>query len=226
MTFRSWTRLTSRQGSIRRFTPASALQNRTSFHATRTCGARRSFSTAARVSLCSSGQARSGPESWDSLDTVTSVRNLENAAISDACFGRSPSDQTASIRSLRKVRNAPRSRPRSDSRVAPRSSRMYHHVKKLLHAVRVDAPDPKFGNMLLEQIGGANGELVTAMQYFLQAVNCDDLALKDLLMDIATEELSHLEIVAALARLHLQPMKFDRDCADVNPLLAVADGAG
>ena len=103
---------------------------------------------------------------------------------------------------------------------------MYHHVKKLLHAVRVDAPDPKFGNMLLEQIGGANGELVTAMQYFFQALNCDDLALKDLLMDVATEELSHLEIVAALARLHLQPMKFDRDSADVNPLLAVADGAG
>jgi len=103
---------------------------------------------------------------------------------------------------------------------------MYHHVKKLLHTVRVDVPDPKFGNMLLEQIGGANGELVTAMQYFLQALNCDDLALKDLLMDIATEELSHLEIVAALARLHLQPMKFDRDCADMNPLVAVLGGAG
>lgn len=103
---------------------------------------------------------------------------------------------------------------------------MYHHVKKLLCSVRVDAPDPRFGNMLLEQIGGADGELVSAMQYFLQALNCDDIALKDLLMDIATEELSHLEIVGGLARLHLQPMKFDRDRAEVNPLVAVADGAG
>ena len=34
---------------------------------------------------------------------------------------------------------------------------MYHHVKKLMYTVRVDAPDPKFGNMLLEQFGGANG---------------------------------------------------------------------
>ena len=32
---------------------------------------------------------------------------------------------------------------------------MYHHVKKLMYTVRVDTPDPKFGNMLLEQFGGA-----------------------------------------------------------------------
>jgi Mn-containing catalase len=36
---------------------------------------------------------------------------------------------------------------------------MYHHVKKLMYAVRVDEPDPRFRNMLLEQFGGANGEL-------------------------------------------------------------------
>jgi len=34
---------------------------------------------------------------------------------------------------------------------------MFHHVKKLMYTVRVDAPDPRFGNMLLEQFGGANG---------------------------------------------------------------------
>jgi Mn-containing catalase len=42
---------------------------------------------------------------------------------------------------------------------------MYHHVKKLMYTVRIDAPDPRFGNMLLEQFGGANGELAAAMQY-------------------------------------------------------------
>ena len=41
---------------------------------------------------------------------------------------------------------------------------MYHHVKKLMFTVRVDEPDPRFGNMLLEQFGGANGELAAAMQ--------------------------------------------------------------
>src|SRR5688500_13181747 len=76
---------------------------------------------------------------------------------------------------------------------------MYHHVKKLMYTVRVDEADPKFGNMLLEQFGGANGELAAAMQYSIQGLNCDDAERKDLLMDIGTEELSHLEIVGALA---------------------------
>ena len=82
---------------------------------------------------------------------------------------------------------------------------MYHHVKKLMYTVRVDSPDPKFGNMLLEQFGGANGELAAAMQYSIQGLNCDDAERKDLLMDIGTEELSHLEIVGTLARMHLAP---------------------
>ena len=47
---------------------------------------------------------------------------------------------------------------------------MYHHVKKLMFTVRVDEPDPRFGNMLLEQFGGANGELAAAMQYSIQAL--------------------------------------------------------
>ena len=103
---------------------------------------------------------------------------------------------------------------------------MYHHVKKLMYTVRVDAPDPAFGNMLLEQFGGANGELAAAMQYSIQGLNCDDLERKDLLMDIGTEELSHLEIVGALARLHLKPMKFNRDAAEADPLIAIAGGGG
>jgi len=84
---------------------------------------------------------------------------------------------------------------------------MYHHVKKLMYTVRVDEPDPHFGNMLLEQFGGANGELAAAMQYSIQGLNCDDPGRKDLLMDIGTEELSHLEIVGTLARMHLKPLK-------------------
>src|SRR4030095_10820545 len=45
-------------------------------------------------------------------------------------------------------------------------------------------------------------------------------------MDIGTEELSHLEIVGALARLHLKPSKFDRDAAEADPLIAIAGGGG
>jgi Mn-containing catalase len=103
---------------------------------------------------------------------------------------------------------------------------MYHHVKKLMYTVRVDVPDPKFGNMLLEQFGGANGELAAAMQYSIQGLNCEDPERKDLLMDIGTEELSHLEVVGALARLHLKPTKFDREYAEADPLIAIAGGGG
>jgi Mn-containing catalase len=103
---------------------------------------------------------------------------------------------------------------------------MYHHVKKLMYTVRVDTPDPTFGNMLLEQFGGANGELAAAMQYSIQGLNCEDLERKDLLMDIGTEELSHLEVVGALTRLHLKPMKFDREDAEADPLIAIAGGGG
>src|SRR6195256_2951187 len=103
---------------------------------------------------------------------------------------------------------------------------MYHHVKKLMYTVRGEEPDPRFGNMLLEQFGGANGELAAAMQYSIQGLNCEDPERKDLLMDIGTEELSHLEIVGALARLHLKPMKSNRDAAEADPLIAIAGGGG
>jgi Mn-containing catalase len=36
---------------------------------------------------------------------------------------------------------------------------MYHHVKKLMYTVRAGTPEPPFGRMLLEQFGGANGEI-------------------------------------------------------------------
>src|SRR6266480_5477990 len=103
---------------------------------------------------------------------------------------------------------------------------MYHHIQKLMYTVKVGTPDPRFGNMLLEQFGGANGELAAAMQYSIQGLNCEDPDRKDLLMDIGTEELSHLEIVGCLARMHLKPSKFDRQAAEADPLIAIAGGGG
>lgn len=103
---------------------------------------------------------------------------------------------------------------------------MYHHIKELMYTVDVGTPDPAFGNMLLEQFGGANGELAAAMQYSVQGINCDDPERKDMLMDIGTEELSHLEVVGALARLHLRPLKRNRKAAEIDPLIAIAGGGG
>ncbi|MBA2434054.1 MAG: manganese catalase family protein [Chthoniobacterales bacterium] len=103
---------------------------------------------------------------------------------------------------------------------------MYHHIKKLMFTVRVGSPEPRFGNMLLEQFGGANGELAAAMQYSVQGINCENIPCKDLLMDIGTEELSHLEIIGTLARMHLKPMKKDAEAAEHDPLIAIAGGGG
>lgn len=103
---------------------------------------------------------------------------------------------------------------------------MYHHVKKLMYTVRVGNPDPRFGRMLLEQFGGANGELAAALQYSIQGLNCDDMARKDLLMDIGTEELSHLEVIGTLARMHLKPCKKNRAAAEADPLIAIVGGGG
>lgn len=76
---------------------------------------------------------------------------------------------------------------------------MFYHVKELQFNARVSGPDPKFASLLLEQFGGANGELKAAMQYFVQAFSVRQAYPDkyDLLMDIATEEFSHLEIVGA-----------------------------
>jgi len=104
---------------------------------------------------------------------------------------------------------------------------MYHHVKKLMYTVNIGEPDVRFGNMLLEQFGGANGELAAAMQYTIQGWNCiDDLGRRDLLLDIGTEELSHLEVVGALIRMHLAPMKRNREAAEADPLITIAGGGG
>ena len=104
---------------------------------------------------------------------------------------------------------------------------MYHHVKKMMYTVNVGTPNPRFGRMLLEQFGGANGELAAAMQYTIQGWNCvDDIERRDLLLDIGTEELSHLEVVGALTRLHLAPLKTNRDAAEADPLMTIAGGGG
>ncbi len=75
---------------------------------------------------------------------------------------------------------------------------MFVHNKRLQYTVRVAAPNPGLANLLLEQFGGPQGELAAAMRYFVQGLSEDDPGRKDLLMDIATEELSHLEIIGSI----------------------------
>lgn len=78
---------------------------------------------------------------------------------------------------------------------------MFKHDKQLLKDVRVDAPNPNYAAMLQEQIGGPQGELKAALQYLSQSFRIKDPKIKDLFLDIASEELSHLEMVSQTVNL-------------------------
>ncbi|MDX3930185.1 MAG: manganese catalase family protein [Shinella sp.] len=78
---------------------------------------------------------------------------------------------------------------------------MFMHNKRLQYTVRVSEPNPKLATMMLEQFGGADGELAAAMRYFTQGLGEDDPGRKDMLLDIATEELSHLEVIGSIVAM-------------------------
>ena len=78
---------------------------------------------------------------------------------------------------------------------------MFVHNKRLQYTVRVAAPNPGLANLLLEQFGGPQGELAAACRYFTQAVSEEDPGRRDMLIDIATEALSHLEIIGSIVAM-------------------------
>src|ERR1700760_1133250 len=78
---------------------------------------------------------------------------------------------------------------------------MFMHNKRLQYTVRVAEPNPALASLLLEQFGGPDGELAAAMRYFTQGLGEDDAGRKDLLLDIATEELSHLEVTGSIVAM-------------------------
>jgi len=104
---------------------------------------------------------------------------------------------------------------------------MFHHVKDLQYNARVTKPDVRFAKLLLEQFGGPNGELKAAMQYFVQAFGCKKPYPDkyDMLMDIATEEFSHLEIVGATIQMLLTGVNGElKNAADESDLTKLLDG--
>jgi Mn-containing catalase len=104
---------------------------------------------------------------------------------------------------------------------------MFYHVKELQFNARVSKPDPRFAKLLLEQFGGGNGELKAAMQYFVQAFGAKKPYPDkyDLLMDIATEEFSHLEIVGATIQMLLTGVSSElKNTADESDLSKLLDG--
>ncbi len=93
---------------------------------------------------------------------------------------------------------------------------MFYHRKELMFPVKVETPTPGFGRMLLEQFGGATGELTAALQYWVQSVHIEQPGIRDMLQDIAFEEFSHLEMVGKLIEQHTA--KVDAEPAFASPL--------
>jgi Mn-containing catalase len=79
---------------------------------------------------------------------------------------------------------------------------MFLHRKELFQPVNVGTPDARFGTFLLEQFGGATGELTAALQYWVQSFHVENAGIRDMLQDIAIEEFSHLEMVGQLIVQH------------------------
>src|ERR1700758_5387031 len=96
---------------------------------------------------------------------------------------------------------------------------MFLHRKELIQPVNVEIPDARFGVYLLEQFGGATGELTAALQYWVQSFHVENPGIRDMLQDIAIEEFSHLEMVGRMIEQHT--VRDGKDAAYRSTLFAV-----
>ena len=93
---------------------------------------------------------------------------------------------------------------------------MYYTDKKLQFPVTVEKPNPVFARMLQQAIGGVEGEIRVCMQYFFQAWGSRGPAkYRDMLLNTATEEISHIEMLATAVALNLEkaPVSFQEEMA-------------
>lgn len=91
---------------------------------------------------------------------------------------------------------------------------MYYTDKKLQFPVRVETPNPVFARALQQAIGGIEGEIRVALQYFFQAWGCRGPAkYRDMLLSTATEEIGHIEMLATAVALNLEnaPLSVQED---------------
>lgn len=74
---------------------------------------------------------------------------------------------------------------------------MWYYEKKLQYPVKVSTCNPRLAKFLIEQYGGADGELAAALRYLNQRYTIPDKVV-GLLNDIGTEEFAHLEMIATM----------------------------
>ena len=75
---------------------------------------------------------------------------------------------------------------------------MWIYEKKLQYPVRIKNPNPDLASLIISQLGGPDGELGASMRYLHQRYSCPYDKVTGILTDVGTEELAHLEIIAAI----------------------------
>ena len=75
---------------------------------------------------------------------------------------------------------------------------MWIYEKRLQYPVNIKKTCPKTASLIISQFGGPDGELAASMRYLSQRYTMPCREAAGLLTDIGTEELAHLEIVAAI----------------------------
>ena len=75
---------------------------------------------------------------------------------------------------------------------------MWTYEKKLQYPVKIKNPNPKLAQVIISQLGGADGELAASMRYLHQRYGSPYKEVTGILTDVGTEELAHLEIIAAI----------------------------
>ncbi len=75
---------------------------------------------------------------------------------------------------------------------------MWIYEKKLQYPVKIKNPNPELAQIIISQLGGPDGELAASMRYLHQRYSCPYDKITGILTDIGTEELAHLEIIAAI----------------------------
>ena len=75
---------------------------------------------------------------------------------------------------------------------------MWTYDKKLQYPVKIKNPNPRLASLIISQLGGPDGELAASMRYLHQRYEMPWGEITGILTDVGTEELAHLEMVAAI----------------------------
>src|SRR5215218_7675936 len=104
---------------------------------------------------------------------------------------------------------------------------MFFHDKRLQYNAKPDRPDPLYARKLQEVLGGQWGEITVAMQYLFQGWNCRGPAkYRDMLLDIGTEEIAHVEMLATMIGRLLEgaPVEDQEKAVRTNPVVGAILG--